>query len=35
MPSREEMIEYMQGRLEEASDLEVEQFYWFFMGEDE
>ena len=35
MISREEMIEYMKGRLEEASDLEVEQFYWFFMDEEE
>lgn len=35
MPSREEMIEYMKGRLDEASDLEIEQYYWFFICEEE
>lgn len=35
MHTREEMIEYIQGRLENASDLEIEQYYWFFVIEDD
>lgn len=35
MRTREEMVEYIQGRLERASDLEIEQYYWFFVFEDE
>lgn len=35
MPSREEMIAYMKDRLEEATDMEIEQYYWFFQCEEE
>jgi hypothetical protein len=35
MRTRDEMIEYIQGRLERASDLEIEQYYWFFVTEDD
>lgn len=35
MISREEMVAYIQGRLEEATDLEIEQYYWFFIDEEE
>lgn len=33
--SREEMIEYIMGRLESADDTMVEQYYWFFQCEEE
>jgi hypothetical protein len=33
--SREEMIEYITGRLEAADDLKLEQYYWFFQCEEE
>lgn len=35
MLSREEMMEYILGRLEDATDLEIEQYYWFFIVEEE
>ena len=35
MLSREEMMEYILGRLENATDLEIEQYYWFFIVEEE
>ena len=35
MLSRKEMMEYILGRLEEATDLEIEQYYWFFQCEEE
>ena len=35
MKTREEMLEYIYGQLEKATDLEVEQYYWFFFGEEE
>lgn len=35
MKTREEMLEYIYGQLENATDLEVEQYYWFFFGEEE
>ena len=33
MMTREEMMEYIQERLEEAGDLEIEEFYWFVVCE--
>ena len=35
MLSREEMMEYIRQRLEDATDLEIEQYYWFFIVEEE
>ena len=35
MDNREEMIEYITGRLEAADDLKLEQYYWFFQFEEE
>lgn len=35
MLSREEMMEYILGRLKDATDLEIEQYYWFFIVEEE
>lgn len=35
MMNREEMLEYIYGKLENATDQEVEEYFWFFMGEDE
>lgn len=35
MLSREEMMDYILGRLEDATDLEIEQYYWFFIVEEE
>ena len=35
MPSREEMIEYITGCLAGADDSQLEQYYWFFMYEEE
>lgn len=32
--SREEMMEYIMGRLEAADDAELEQYYWFFQCEE-
>lgn len=32
--SREEMMEYIVGRLEAADDVELEQYYWFFQFEE-
>lgn len=32
--SREEMMEYIMGRLEAADDEELEQYYWFFQCEE-
>lgn len=34
MLSREEMIEYITDRARTASDTELEQYYWFFVFED-
>ena len=31
---REEILEYITGRLEAASDVELEQYYWFFKCEE-
>lgn len=31
MPSREEMIEFITGAIQEASDLELAQYYWLLM----
>lgn len=33
MPSREEMIAYITQTINEAADLEVEQYYWLFLME--
>ena len=33
--SREEMMEYIVGKLEEAEDNKVEEYYWFFQLEEE
>lgn len=35
MPSREEMIDYITNRAKTATDTELEQYYWFFVFEDE
>ena len=35
MLSREEMIEYITNRIENAGDTELEQLYWFFQFEEE
>ena len=35
MKTREEMLEYIYGQLENATDLEVEQYFWFFFAEEE
>ena len=35
MLSREEMIEYIMGRVENAGDTELEQLYWFLQFEEE
>jgi hypothetical protein len=32
--SREEIMEYITGRLEAASDVELEQYYWLFVMEE-
>ena len=34
MPSREEMIEYITEIIQEASDLDLEQYYWLMMEEE-
>lgn len=31
MPSREEMIEYIEETINTASDLELEQYFWLLM----
>lgn len=35
MPSRQKMIDYINDRAHAASDTELEQYYWFFVFEDE
>lgn len=35
MPSREDMIAYITGRAQTATDTELEQMYWFLVFEDE
>ena len=35
MLSREEMIEYITERVQEADDIKLEQYYWFFQFEEE
>lgn len=35
MPNREEMIAYITDRAQAATDKELEQYYWFFVFEDE
>ena len=35
MVSREEMVEYILGQLETASDRKIEEYYWFFQCEEE
>ena len=32
--SREEMMAYIVGKLEEADDLKVEEYFWFFQLEE-
>jgi hypothetical protein len=34
MPSREEMIEYITETIQEASDLDLEQYFWLMMESD-
>ena len=34
MPSREEMIEYITETIQEASDLDLEQYFWLMMEQD-
>jgi hypothetical protein len=34
MPSREEMIEYITETIQEASDLDLEQYFWLMMEEE-
>lgn len=34
MFTREEMMEFIIGKLENCDDLELEQYYWFFILED-
>ena len=35
MLTREEMIEYISGKLAEASDRKLEEYFWFFIMEEE
>lgn len=35
MRSREEMLAYIRERLDRATDLEIEEFYWFAVFEEE
>ena len=35
MKSREEMVEYILGRLEDATDQQIEEYFWFFICEEE
>lgn len=35
MPGRQEMIDYIMEKINTASDLDLEQYYWFFMSESE
>ena len=35
MLNREEMIEYITERVQEADDIKLEQYYWFFQFEEE
>ena len=35
MATREEMIEYINSKLAEADDRQIEEYYWFFMMEEE
>ena len=35
MLTREEMMEYIRQRLEDANDLEIEEIYWFLICEGE
>ena len=34
MPSREEMIEYITETIQEASNLDLEQYFWLMMEQD-
>lgn len=34
MPSREEMIDYIEETIHNASDLDLEQYYWLIMLEE-
>ena len=35
MKSREEMVAYILGRLEDATDQQIEEYFWFFICEEE